>query len=67
MPTDLNKMFAQELNTETKCCKLCKHSYLRDDADYGYCKLQDNSFGSMHPKIITDLHVCDKWEKKQIY
>lgn len=49
---------------DNRCCKLCKHSYLREHSDHGYCKLQDNAFSSMHPKIITELHTCDKWEKK---
>ncbi len=63
---NLFDLFGYLLEDETtKCCKMCKHSYLKDESEFGYCKLQENAFTSMHPKIITELHSCNKWEKKE--
>lgn len=63
---NVKELFGYHLEEITSCkyCKLCAYSYLRDSSEYGYCKLQQNAFDAMHPKIITELHSCDKWEKK---
>jgi hypothetical protein len=48
---------------QLKCCKLCRHSWLPYDTDYGLCKNEANAYGHM-PKRITELGSCEHWEKK---
>jgi hypothetical protein len=46
-----------------KCCKLCRHSWLLYDQDFGYCKHEKNAFGPF-PKRIEELGTCPHWEPK---
>ena len=64
MESKIQDLFGHYLTTEHKVCKLCKHSYIRDESETGYCKLNENTSISMTPKIVNEMASCLRWEKK---
>lgn len=57
----MNKFVNETLSF--KCCRLCKHSYFRDEEFIGMCKHSKNAYGTL-PKRIEELHTCEYWEDK---
>lgn len=43
MDPKLDALFGHYLAEDTKCCKLCKHSYFREESESGFCKLSVNT------------------------
>jgi hypothetical protein len=61
----LNPIFGDiiEIARECECCKLCAYSYIRDEAEMGYCKKIENAQGIM-PKMVHEMFWCQYFEKK---
>jgi hypothetical protein len=64
MDPKLDALFGHYLAEDTKCCKLCKHSYFREESESGFCKLSVNTQNPLTPKIVDEMASCLKWEKK---
>ena len=44
-----------------KRCKVCRHAWLPDTQDTGWCKQPANASGT-RPKPIDEMHTCPLWE-----
>ena len=63
---DITKLKDQLLKdaAELKICRNCKNVYMREDQEWGYCKLNRKDRPVEVPLSVHEYHTCKHWKSK---
>ena len=50
--------------TNVKICRNCDLCYIREDQEWGYCKLNRKDRPVEVPLSVHEYHTCDHWKDK---
>ncbi len=67
MNADITKFKDQLLKdaAELKICRNCKLCYIREDQEWGYCKLNRKDRPVEVPLSVHEYHTCNYWKSKK--